>query len=306
MQLTRKQVILISVVSGVVLLLTAAVILITMSPGEEGKLEPLPTPAQTVLPTATVEPSPAPTATVFRLPLVPQWDTPRPGDTPAGTVNAFVPRSSAPPDGATPAGTASPEAAAYDESSEDILAVGLREGRTAALLLLRLDRRGLTVASLPTDVAGPSGRTLEETVLEGQDLAAQAQAAADLAAEVTGRRCAAWIAMDLKALGTVMEVTGPIGGQGPEALAGDAGSRAQGALALMTGAAAYVQRASLLKLPALKRAAGEAFASSLSSRELWNLFWTVRSGVSTRALLAPSDEGGIDLAVVENFFRESS
>ena len=306
MQLTRKQVILISVVSGVVLLLTAAVILITMPGAEEGPLDPLPAPTQTALPTATAAPSPAPTATVFRLPLVPRWDTPRPGDAPAGTVSAFVPRSAAPPEGATPAGTSGPGAAVYEESTKDILAVGLRDGRTAALLLLRLDRQGLTVAALPTDALGPAGRALEEMDLAGEDLAAQAQAAADLAASVTGRRWGEWIAMDLKALGAVMEVTGPMGGQGPEALQGDARQRAQGALAIMTGAAAYVQQASLLKLPALKRAAGEAVASSLSSRELWSLFWTVRGGVATRALLVPSDGRGVDLTVLEKFFRESS
>ena len=78
MELTRKQIILISIISGLVLLLTVAAILI-FTPGEE---DAAPEPTATPQPTATLVPTPSPTIppspTTFRLPLVPQWDTPQP------------------------------------------------------------------------------------------------------------------------------------------------------------------------------------------------------------------------------------
>ena len=78
MQLSRKQVILISAISGVVLLLTLAIALIYTPGAADASLEPTPSSAQTACPTPTPSPVPTPTPTVFRLPLVPQWDTPRP------------------------------------------------------------------------------------------------------------------------------------------------------------------------------------------------------------------------------------
>ena len=154
------------------------------------------------------------------------------------------------------------------EHTQDILAVGLREGRAAALLMLRLTEGTLTITALP----------LDETPLVGKDIQEQgAQAAARAAA--AGRRCKGWMALDLSCLPAVLEITGPLGDLGTEPVS------AEGTLPLAMGAVACVERVPLLKFPALKRAMGDAFASSLSTRELWNLFWTVRRGVSTRCFL---------------------
>ena len=88
MELTRKQIILIAVISGVILLLTVAAVLI-FTPGEE-EAAPEPTAIQSLTaspePTPTSEPTPSPTA--FRLPLVPRWDTPQPTLEPVSGVFA--------------------------------------------------------------------------------------------------------------------------------------------------------------------------------------------------------------------------
>ena len=88
MELTRKQIILIAVISGVILLLTVASVLI-FTPGEE-EAPPEPTaiqsPTASPEPTPTSEPMPSPTA--FRLPLVPRWDTPQPTLEPVSGVFA--------------------------------------------------------------------------------------------------------------------------------------------------------------------------------------------------------------------------
>ena len=108
MQLSRKQVILISVISGVVLLLTLAIALIYTPGAADLFPEPTPSPAQTACPTPTPSPMPTPTPTAFRLPLVPQWDTPRPTADPWGALDALVPRGSTPPSIVFPTGTAGP------------------------------------------------------------------------------------------------------------------------------------------------------------------------------------------------------
>lgn len=88
MELTRKQIILIAVISGVILLLTVAAVLI-FTPGEE---EAAPEPTAIQSPTASPEPTPTseptPSPTVFRLPLVPRWDTPQPTLEPVSGVFA--------------------------------------------------------------------------------------------------------------------------------------------------------------------------------------------------------------------------
>ena len=98
MELTKKQIILIAGISGAILLLTLAAVLL-FTPGEEA--DP-PAPTATVQDTATPAPTPtpSPSPTAFRLPLVPQY-TPRAGsyDTDAGV---FAPWS------ITPTGTAGP------------------------------------------------------------------------------------------------------------------------------------------------------------------------------------------------------
>ena len=88
MELTRKQIILIAVVSGIILLLTAAAVLIC-TPGEEDEA-PEPTAATmiTASPEPTSTPDPAPSPTSFILPLVPRFDTPQPTGEPAAGVFA--------------------------------------------------------------------------------------------------------------------------------------------------------------------------------------------------------------------------
>ena len=165
MQLSRKQVILISAVSGVILLLTLAIALI-YTPGAEGvPPEPTPSPIQTACPSSAPSPAPTPMPTVFRLPLVPEWDSPQPTLTPSGAAGAFVPKAFAPPDTEPPAGESGPWVGAYDGQTRDILAVGLQNGRAAALLLLRLCGDVLTIAALPADevpLSGESIRTQKE------------------------------------------------------------------------------------------------------------------------------------------------
>ena len=155
------------------------------------------------------------------------------------------------------------------EYTQDILAVGLREGRAAALLMLRFTEGMLTITALPLDESPLGGKDIQE---QGAQAAARVEAA-------TGRRCRGWMALDLSCLPAVLEITGPLGDLDPKPVS------AEGTLSLAMGAVACVERVSLLKFPALKRAMGDAFASSLSTRELWSLFWTVRRGVSTRCFL---------------------
>lgn len=306
MQLSRKQVILISAVSGVILLLTLAIALI-YTPGAEGvPPEPTPSPIQTACPTSTPSPAPTPMPTVFRLPLVPEWDSPQPTLTPSGAAGAFVPKAFAPPDTEPPAGESGPWVGAYDGQTRDILAVGLQNGRATVFLLMRLDKGGLTVAALPTDVAGASGRALGETPLKGETLAEKGAQAAALVDEAAGMRYAAWLALDLSCLPTVLQVTGSLSGQGTETLTGDGRQRAREALSLATGAATYVRQVSLLKLPALKRAVGDCFASNLSTLELWSIFWALRNGTPVRGLLLSAEGRDLDVAAIKKYFGESS
>ncbi len=306
MQLSRKQVVLISVASGVVLLLTVALILIFSPKDADLPAEPAPSPTDTAPPTAPPTALPTPIPTAFRLPLVPQQDEPGPTAEPSGAIGAFAPRLSVTPDLGQSGGTIGPWVMADDECTRDILAVGLRDGRAAVLLFLRLGQERLTLAALSTDVMGKTDTPLEDTVLSGYDLAVQGEQAAALVGELTGRRYGAWLAMDLACLPMVLKVTGPMAGHGAEMLDGDGQQRAQGALTLGTGAATFFRQASLLKFPAIRQAAGDAFASNLSTRELWSLFWTLRNGVTIRALLLPTDGRQVDLSVLENFFGESS
>ena len=92
MQFSQKQTILIAVLSGVILLLTVAGVLI-FTPGDgEGTVEPTASPAETASPVPTAAPSatPTPAPADVRLPLVPRWDTPRPTAEPAG-AGVFAP-----------------------------------------------------------------------------------------------------------------------------------------------------------------------------------------------------------------------
>ncbi len=108
MQLSRRQVIWISVISGVVLLLTLAAVLIFTPGDEDVSSEPAATPLETASPTVTPVPTVTPSPTAFRLPLVPQWETPQPAAGTDGIIGAFVPRPTASPDTALPAGPLSP------------------------------------------------------------------------------------------------------------------------------------------------------------------------------------------------------
>lgn len=268
MELTKKQLILITAVSGAILLLTVAAILI-FTPGDGDvapEVSPSPAATASLIPTPTAAATPSPTP--FLLPLVPRFDTPQPTEEPASDDYVI----------------ASPEAEGPwvddgDEHTKNILAVGLRDGRAAALLLLRLDETGLTVAALPA----------EETPLSGDGPREQGEEALTWVEARTGQRCGAFMALDLGCLPGVLGVTGPLADQGAEALRGDGIERAAGALSLAAGALRYVQRVSLFQLPALKRAVGDSFGSNLTVWELWDFFWTLRAGVAVQARLLDGD-----------------
>ena len=102
-----------------------------------------------------------------------------------------------------------------------------------------------------------AGLAPDGTPLSGSDLKAQGVQAASLAEAVTGRRWGAWMALDLACLPAVLEITGPLGDFDPDA------SSVQDALSLAVGAAACIERVSLLKFPALKFPAS-AFRRSFS------------------------------------------
>ena len=95
MELTRKQIILIVAISGLILLLTVGAVLIFDSKEEEAAPEPTATPPVTASPLPTPSATLAPSPTDFRLPLVPKWDTPWPASTPED-AGALVPRKMPP------------------------------------------------------------------------------------------------------------------------------------------------------------------------------------------------------------------
>ena len=260
MELTKKQIILVATISGAILLLTLAAVLIFAPRGEDETGAPTAAPTETIQPTPTITPTASPTPTAFRLPLVPQWDTPQPSGEPVG-AGVFAPQT------LVPEGTAGPWVDAGDGHTRDILAVGLREGRAAALLLLRLSGNTLTVMALPAD----------EGLLAGADLTEPGEEAASKVKALTGLCCGSWMALDLACLPMVLEITGPLGDPGTDVLS------MAGIMAMAEGAVTYVQRVSLLKLPALKRAMGDCFRSNMSTWDLWRFFWTVRGGVEVRS-----------------------
>ena len=100
MELTRKQIVLIAVISGAILLLTLAAVLIAASGAEEAVPEPASAPPNTASPEPTPTAEPTPSPTTFRLPLAPRWDTPQPAGEPSAGVFA--------PYGAVPAETGGP------------------------------------------------------------------------------------------------------------------------------------------------------------------------------------------------------
>lgn len=264
MELTKKQIILIVVLSGLVLLLTVAAILIFTPGDEETPVEPTASPQATASPTVEPTPPATPTPTVFRLPLVPQRDTPQPGSKTPET-GVFAPREP------QREGEEDPWAGADDGQSKNILAVGLQDGRAAALLLMGLSRDVLTILSLPPEDTVGIG--------SGEEAAARVET-------VTGRRVKGWLALDIDCLPDVLQITGPLSSR--EFMTSIEGPRqAEDALELAMGAVAYLQRAPLLRFLALKRAVGDAFTSNLSTRELWRLLWTVRGGVSVQGRLLP-------------------
>ena len=271
MELSKKQIWVISIVSGVVLLLAigAAVFL---SPGAADAPETSPEPSST--PTESPAPTGTPTPTIFLLPLVPQWDTPQPTAA-SGAVGDFVPQTGAPPQETLEEGAEGPWVSAGDEHSKDILAVGLQEGRTAALLLLQLVGDELTITALP----------MERTPLPGPTLADQGAQAASLVEAATGHRYGAWMVLDLSCLPAVLAIIGPLAAPGAETLAkpGDA-------LAMAEGALSYVRRASIWQFPSLKQAIGNRYASNLSVWELWKLLWALRSLGTLRCQTMPLSE----------------
>ena len=260
MELTKKQIILVAAVSGAILLLILAAVLIFGPHEGEEAAAPTASPTETAQPTPTVTPTASPEPTAFRLPLVPQWDTPQPSGEPVG-AGVFAPQT------LVPEGTAGPWVDAGDGHTRDILAVGLREGRAAALLLLRLSGNTLTVMALPAD----------EGLLAGADLTGPGEEAASKVKALTGLCCGSWMALDLACLPMVLKITGPLGDPGTDVLS------VAGIMAMAEGAVTYVQRVSLLKLPALKRAMGDCFRSNMSTWDLWRFFWTVRGGVEVRS-----------------------
>lgn len=118
MELTRKQIILIAAVSGAILLLTVAAVLI-FTPGEEALAAPTASPTATAVPTPTPSPTATPAPTEYRLPLVPQWEAPQPGSDPAN-AGVFAPQT------VIPEGTAGPWLDAGDGYDEDDQSAGLR------------------------------------------------------------------------------------------------------------------------------------------------------------------------------------
>ena len=272
MALSKKQIILISVISGVVLLLAVGAALF-LSPGE-GEASPVPTasPTPTPVPTQTPPPTATPAPPIQRLPLVPLWDTPRPSAEPLAEES---PASRAPAEGA------GPWVGVNEGKRQDILAVGLLEGRAAALLLVRTEGETVTVIGVPSDLAGPEGLPLSQMDLAGEGPAAQAESAAKAVERALGLRYGAYMGLDLQCLPALLEVMGlaPLA----DALNQPGPAGAQGALDLAAEALRYVSRASLLQYPAVRRAVGAAFGSNLSVRELWQLLRAVLASQSVRA-----------------------
>ena len=277
MALSKKQIILISVISGVVLLLAVGAALF-LSPGE-GEASPVPTasPTPTPVPTQTPPPTATPAPPIQRLPLVPLWDTPRPSAEPLAEES---PASRAPAEGA------GPWVGVNEGKRQDILAVGLLEGRAAALLLVRTEGETVTVIGVPSDLSGPEGLPLSQMDLAGEGPAAQAESAAKAVERALGLRYGAYMGLDLRCLPALLEVMGlaPLA----DALNQPGPAGAQGALDLAAEALRYVSRASLLQYPAVRRAVGASFGSNLSVRELWQLLRAVKGAAALRCALLPT------------------
>ena len=86
MENTRKQTILIVVLSGVVLIMAVAAALIFTPEDGEAIAEPTPSATATAAPSPTAAATVAPSPTSFLLPLVPRFDTPRPTVEPTGAA----------------------------------------------------------------------------------------------------------------------------------------------------------------------------------------------------------------------------
>lgn len=257
----------------------AAVILIAVFQNrqQEELTEPLPSQSPPAASTPTPTATPAPTA--YLLPLVP--------------LGEATPTVSPPGAAASPTPSMNPIEGQYDSDTKDFMAVGLQNGKAAALFIVHLTPETLSVIAIPAEtlttvytldgggaVCGASLRPIgDAAAFGGTERKLKAWNTVWALRQLTGVRLEEYLVLDVSCLAEAVSIIGPLSA-GEESidsartaalLLEEGEQRAQSLLFLAEGMLNKLNETSFWKLSSLQRAVKGKFYSSLTYRELVTL-----------------------------------
>ncbi len=313
MHLTRKQTILIAVLSGVaVLLLIGFLIFWTYC----RKSDPIP--AEPSLPPATATPSPedtpspsptpteTPTPTPYYLPLVPEGAAATPSPLPA-TPAASPSRT---PAGAPEAAGVPPREGEYNDKIKEFMAIGTHNGEAIAVLLVRVKPPETTVVAIPCETVATVYTLGQNAAVERVETAPISQATARAGSvregcwnliwavkNLTGYRAPAYLCVDFSCMEAFFSFAPGLSADGSEIdldaflkmLDEPDETRAASMAAFGVGVVQYLGKVSLWDLPAFRSATRGAFTSSLSVFELLKLMGDLKKVESFSVSVLPTE-----------------
>lgn len=295
MELTRKQKILLAVLSGVAALLILGLILwITLDRSGDPVPEEPPLPSFTEAPTPTESPtpspSPSPTAspTPYVLPLVPDQTA----------VPAASAAPSPEPEAAVPAVRTEAQTGEYNSKQKDFLAIGTHNGAAVAVLLVRVRPPVAEITAIPAETPAPVYLLGPDAAIKGLDRVPIGSACARAVTEregcwnlvwavknLTGFQPPHYLCVDFACMDaffsfvpTLASEDGSIDRSAFSDILHDAGdARAARFAALGVGVVRCLNELSLWELPSFRTATKGAFSSSLSVLELLSLMRTLKA-----------------------------
>lgn len=313
MHLTRKQTILIAVLSGVaVLLLIGFLIFWTYF----RKSDPIP--AEPSLPPATATPSPedtpspsptpteTPTPTPYYLPLVPEGAAATPSPLPA-TPAASPSRT---PAGAPEAAGVPPREGEYNDKIKEFMAIGTHNGEAIAVLLVRVKPPETTVVAIPCETLstvytlGADAKVISVDTAPIRAATARAESVREgcwnlvwAVKNCTGYRAPAYLCVDFSCMEAFFSFAPGLSADGNEIdldaflrmLDEPDETRAASMAELGVGVVEYLSRASLWDLPAFRSATRGSFTSSLSVLELLQLMSDLKKTSAFSVVVLPTE-----------------
>ncbi len=294
MELTRKQKILLGLLTGVALLLILGLILwIALSGSGDPVPEEPPLPSFTAEPTptpsATPSPTPTPTPTPYFLPLVPDGAAaptvvPSPSPTTEASAHAQI-RTDA-------------RVGRYDANCKEFAAIGTRNGAAVAVLLVRAEPPLAEITAIPAETIAPVytlGANAEVLRLDLAPIGTASLLAKSPRAgcwnlvwaikNLTGVQVSHYLCVDLACMDAFFSFVpaietdgGSIDAASFSAILDRSDAERAKQLGLFgVGVVHCLSEVSLWELPAFKAATKDAFSASLSVLELLSLMRTLKA-----------------------------